>query len=312
MAIKIRSDSRNIMRIALLIFLIAPLLASSQNYVDIAKFSFSSTPENKLKNDSLNLNLPTQLVEFSTDLTAPIVLKNKNVIITGAIYEQTNLKTPNTNGLVYTISPKIGYKAILSESFSGTLILLPKLSSDLKNINSKHIQIGTVALFEKIKTSNFKYKFGVYFNQELFGPFAVPLFGFYYKSENKKFEANFTLPVYAGINYKLNSWLNSGITFNSSVKSYYLGDTQNSYLAKASNEIYALLQYHPKASRLVIEPQVGYSIGRSYRVYNEDNKIDFGFSAFKFGDDREQLNHDFEDGLIFKVRLLYRFMIDNN
>tara|TARA_R110001592_G_C13139864_1_gene747246 strand:+ start:775 stop:1644 length:870 start_codon:yes stop_codon:yes gene_type:complete len=284
----------------------------SQNYVDLAKFSYSATPENTLKDDTLNLNSKTQLIDFGLDLTAPIVLKNKNVFITGIVYEQTNLLTDGTNNLIYTINPKLGYKTIHSESFSSTLILLPKLSSDLKNINGKHIQIGGLALFEKIKTNNLKYKFGVYYNQELFGPFVVPLFGFYYKSENQKFEANFTLPVYASLNYKLNSWLNSGLSFNSFLKSFYVGKIQNQYLVKTSNEIFALLQVYSKSTHLVLEPQVGYSIDRSYRAYDSSDKVDFGFSAFKFGDDRKQLNRDFKDGLIFKVRLLYRFMIENN
>lgn len=296
----------------ILLFISLPLFTLCQNYVDLAKFSFSSTPENELKNDTLNLNTPTQLIDFGIDLTAPIVLKNKNVFITGIVYEQTNLKTNNINNLIYTINPKVGYKIIHSENFISTLILLPKLSSDLKNINGNHFQIGGLALFEKTKTKNFKYKFGVYYNQELFSPFVVPLFGFYYKSDNQKFEANFTLPVYAGLNYQLSSWLNSGLSFSSFVKSYYAGNIKNQYLVKTSNEIFALLQFHSKSTHLVLEPQIGYSIGRSYRAYDSSDKVDFGFSAFKFGDDRKQLNQDFEDGLIFKVRLLYRFMIENN
>jgi len=298
--------------LVVLLFSVLPLFTFTQNYIDLVKFSYSATPENMLKDDTLNLNSKTQLIDFGIDLTAPIVLKNKNVFITGVVYEQTNLKTTYANNLIYTINPKLGYKTKHSESFSSTIILLPKLSSDLKNINGNHLQIGGLALFEKTKTKNFKYKFGAYYNHELFGPFAVPLLGFYYKSDNQKFEANFTLPVYAGLNYQINSWLNSGISFNSFVRSFYIGDVQNQYLVKTSNEIFALLQLHSKATHLIIEPQVGYSVGRSYRAYDSSDKVDFGFSAFKFGDDRKQLNQDFEDGLIFKVRLLYRFMIENN
>lgn len=284
----------------------------AQDYVDLAKFSFGVTPENKYVDDSLNQNLKTQLIDFGTDLTAPIVLKNENVIVTGIVYEQTNLFTNNTNNLIYTINPKLGYKIKHSEKFSSTFMVLPKLSSDLKNLNSNHVQVGGLALFESVKNDNLKYKFGAYYNQELFGSFFVPLFGFYYKSKNEKFEANFTLPVYASLNYKLNDWLNSGISFSSFIKSYYLGEVENHYLVKSSNEIYALLQLNLKSTSLIIEPQVGYSIGRSYRLYESSDKVDFGFSAFKFGDDRKQLNQDFENSLIFKVRLLYRFMIHNN
>lgn len=299
-------------RLLLLLFLSGSTLGFTQSYLDIAKFSFSSTPQNQLKNDSLKLNSPTQLIDFGVDLTAPIVLKNNNVIISGIVYEQTNLKTDLSNNFIYTINPKIGYKKTITSQLSSTLILLPKLSSDIKNVSSNHFQIGGVVLFDKIKNENLKYKFGLYYNQELFGPFVVPLLGLYYLSSNKKLEANLTLPVFAAINYSLSENIKTGISFNSFVRSYYLGNTQNQYLVKTSNELFGVLQVHSKATNLVLEPQIGYSIGRSFRNYYEDDQIDFGFSTFKFGDQRTQLNQDFKDGLIFKVRLLYRFMIDND
>jgi len=289
-----------------------PILSYCQNYLDIAKFHYSSTPFNTPEDDSLNTIPNTQIIEFGADLTTPIVLKNENIIISGLIYEQINLKTENTNSLLYTVNPKVGLKFKNSETINTTLVALPKLSSDLKSINSNHFQIGAIALWDIQKEESFKYKFGMYYNSELFGHFIVPLFGFYYLSNNSKFEANFTLPVSAQINYKLTSWLNSGISFNSFVRSYYLGDIEDHYMVKSSNEIYATLQLNLKSYNLIIEPQAGYSIGRSYRSYQSSDKIDFGLSAFKFGDDRTQLNNDFNDGLIFKIRLLYRFMIENN
>ncbi|MCB9335108.1 MAG: hypothetical protein H6586_03105 [Flavobacteriales bacterium] len=284
----------------------------TQNYVDLAKISYAISPFNEYKDDSLNILPPTQIIEFSTDLTVPIVLKNNKVIISGLIYEQINLRTENSDQLIYTINPKMGIKFKSSEKFSSTYIALPKLSSDLENIDEKHFQFGAIALYELTKNTNFKYKFGLYYNSELFGPFFVPLLGFYYLSNNKKFEANFTLPVSAQMNYKLNKWLSSGVSFSSFVKTYHLGDFNNRYLVKYSNEIFATLQLDLKSYRLVIEPQVGYSVARSYRMYASDDQINFGFSAFKFGDDRTQLNNDFNDGLIFKIRLLYRFVTDNN
>lgn len=313
MEVEIQSNSTIFMRYLLLgILFLIHYSTFTQNYVDLAKISYAISPFNEYKDDSLNILPPTQIIEFSTDLTVPIVLKNNKVIISGLIYEQINLRTENSDQLIYTINPKMGIKFKSSEKFSSTYIALPKLSSDLENIDEKHFQFGAIALYELTKNTNFKYKFGLYYNSELFGPFFVPLLGFYYLSNNKKFEANFTLPVSAQMNYKLNKWLSSGVSFSSFVKTYHLGDFNNRYLVKYSNEIFATLQLDLKSYRLVIEPQVGYSVARSYRMYASDDQINFGFSAFKFGDDRTQLNNDFNDGLIFKIRLLYRFVTDNN
>lgn len=298
--------------ILVIIVICQSLLVDGQNYIDLAKLHYAVTPFNAPENDTLNVIPSTQIIEFGTDLTTPIVLKNKNVIISGIIYDQINLKTENSNKLFYTVNPKIGIKFKNSASINTTLVALPKLSSDLKSINAHHFQIGAIALWDFQKKENLKYKFGMYYNQELFGHFFVPLFGFYYLSSNHKLEVNFTLPVSAQLNYRLNAWLSTGISFNSFVRSYYMGDINNHYMVKTSNELFATLQLHLKSYHLVLEPQAGYSIGRSYRAYQSSDKIDFGLSAFKFGDDRTPLNHDFSDGLIFKIRLLYRFMMENN
>jgi hypothetical protein len=55
---------------------------------------------------------------------------------------------------------------------------------------------------------------------------------------------------------------------------------------------------------------VGYSIGRNYRIYDIQDRATWGLSAFKFGDNREQLNSDFSDGLIFRTRFIYRFHLN--
>lgn len=293
--------------ISIILLFLGPFCIVAQNYVDLAKIHYSFTPQNAPVDDSLSLLSGTEIQEFSSDITLPIVLKNENVFLTGIIYDQTTLNTSDNKSTVYTINPKIGYKINHSEKLSSTWVVLPKISSDLKNIDNKHYQFGGVGLLSIKKSENFTYKFGAYFNKELFGPFAVPLVGFYYLSKNQKFEANFTLPIAASMNYKIHKNIATGLTFNAFVRSYQLGELTNSYLVKSSNELYGTLQFN--FLPVVIESQVGYSIGRSYRAYTNEDKIDFGFSAFKFGDDRTQLNHDFEDGLIFKLRILYRFAI---
>ena len=46
-----------------------------------------------------------------------------------------------------------------------------------------------------------------------------------------------------------------------------------------------------------------------YQVYNDNDEADLAVSAFRFGDNRTVLNPTFKDGLVFKVRLIYRFHI---
>ena len=77
-------------------------------------------------------------------------------------------------------------------------------------------------------------------------------------------------------------------------------------MVKKNNELFGYLQYNLTKS-VLLQAKVGHSIGRSFRVYPDDEKVDVGVSAFRFGDNREQLNPDFKDGLVFNFRMIYRF-----
>jgi len=293
------------------IFLSNIQFLKAQNYVDLLKINYSATPFNSY--DSLS-GLKTQVQEFSTDITLPIVIDSSKSIITGILFEQISLvNQPENQSSFYTISPKIGMNVNHSEKISGTYVFLPKISSDLTNgLSQKHFQFGGLALINLKKSPQFKYRFGVYYNQELFGPFLVPLIGFYYESNNKKFEANFTLPVSADMNYQILKNVKAGLNFSAVVKSFYIPEFNNNYMTKTTNDLFAYFQLNSPSYRVLLEPQVGYSIGRSYRIYDTSDKLDLKVSAFKFGPDQHPLNYDFKDGLIFKIRLVYRFMLENN
>lgn len=284
---------------------------SAQNYVDLVKINYAATPFNTY--DSLS-GIKTQLQEFLTDITLPIVIDSTKSIITGILFEQISLvNQPYYKGTFYTINPKIGLNINHSDKVSGTYMFLPKISSDLQNrLNQKHFQFGGIALYNIKKSSNFKYRIGAYYNQESFGPFVVPLLGFYYQSKNKKLEANFTLPVSADLNYQLLKNIKTGLNFNAIVKSFYTPEFNNNYITKTTNELFAYLQINFPSYRILMEQQIGYSVGRSYRIYDTSDKLDLKVSAFKFGTDQNPLNYDFKDGLIFKIRLVYRFMLENN
>ena len=283
-------------------------ISFSQSYIDIVKFQYSITPQNEFD----SIRGATNIKEFNADIFLPIQLTNNNAILSGLMLEQLKLKPYPLADFttISTINLKIGFNRNHSEKWNGTYLLLPKLSSDFKKITAKDFQLGGLILMKYTKNEHLKYNVGLYYNDELFGPFFVPLVGFYYKSKNDKFEANLTLPIWTDINYKLKNWLSMGTNFSAGVRSYYLGN-DNAYVVKKTNEIFGYLQFSFNKS-IVLQTKTGYSIGRSYRVYNENEKIDFGVSSFRFDDHRTVLNPDFNDGLIYQFRLIYRFNIEEN
>lgn len=284
---------------------------NAQDYIDLVRFKYDNTPLNQFDSSTAS----TRVEEFTLDATLPIVLKSGNAFITGfdlqSLSTKVNPTIPNLTS-AYTILLKLGMNINHSEKWSGTYMFLPKLSSDLKNIASQDFQFGAYVLMKFKKTTHLNYQFGMYYNSELFGPFFVPLLGLYYLSPSNKLEINATLPVWADINYRFNNWFRVGFNFSAFVRSFYINEPQfvetGEYLVKSTNEPMIYLQFEPIKS-LIIQTKLGYSIGRQYAIYDESDKVTFGLSAFRFGGDQNQLNSDFEDGMIFEARLLYRFHI---
>ncbi len=294
----------------LLIMLLSSTLNSfAQQYVDIAKLYYNITPLNKFENsDSC-----ARIKELGIDLTVPIVINPSDAMLTGFIYERNETKLFKTGSVenFSVVGVRVGLSKKHSNSWTGTYLLIPKLSSDFEDITRQDFQIGAIGLMKYTKRDNLQYKIGMYYNSELFGPFCVPLFGLYYLSPNKKLEVNLTLPFLADMNYKLHDRLNIGINFFGQIRSYHLTNISTSneggYVVKVTNDLYSYLKFN-LSKGLGLQTKVGYSLGRSYRVYDENDKISFGTVLIQVGDDRQQLNTDFSNGFVYQFTLQYRFI----
>jgi len=291
--------------------LLSVINAFSQKYIDIAKFYYSNSAENYFENSDSG----TRVRELGLDLTLPIVLNPSDAFLTGLIYDRTvtKLYPSEPEEALSILGVRVGLSKKHSDKWSGTYMLVPKIASDFESISKKDFQLGVIALMKYTKRDDLNYKLGLYYNSEFFGPMFVPLFGLYYLSANRKFETNLTLPFLADANYKLHDRVNIGINFFGQVRSFHLSQLPESanegYVMKSSNELFGYLKFNLSSS-LSVQTKFGYSIGRSYRVYDESDKITVGSVLIRIGDDREQLNNDFSDGFVYKAVLLYRFTQD--
>jgi hypothetical protein len=284
----------------------------SQNYVDILNSEYTATPQNTFDSS----NQTTDLQKFNFNLIVPIELKNGNALLTGVVYDRVSaVWDPNENKMpVSSYILKVGINVKHSEKWSATYLLLPKVASNFKEeLRKEDFQIGGLVLAKMKKNENLSYKFGAYMNGDRFGPFLVPLFGFYYQKE--KLEMDVIVPSYAKINYRLMPKVTTGVNWRATVKSYNVQGGAISiystplYVHHLSNEIAAHVGYEP-VKGLIIRGMAGVSLGRSFRVYENDDKIDFGLSLFRFGDDRVPLNTDFANGLFYRAELVYRVYLD--
>jgi hypothetical protein len=280
----------------------------AQNYVDIARLYYNNTTQNKFENSIAQ----TRVTEFGIDINYPILLKSGNAFLTGLSAETTQLRLGESEGYTYisSFTLRVGVNIKHSEKWSGTYLFAPKMASDFKQTSSKNFQFGALALMRFNKTDRMNYKIGLFYNAELFGPFITPILGLYYLTENGKFEANLALPSSVDLNYKLAKPVTAGLNFTGQIKSYRLSSAASTcnagYVRKSTNEICGYLKFNFSKS-LSLQTRVGYTIGRAYRVYSENDKIDLGISFIKIGDNRTQLNTNFANGMIYQAILLYRF-----
>ena len=283
---------------------------NGQEYVDLVRASYLLSPNNQFDNSTEETNIQEAIL----NLTLPVRLNQDNALILGAYTEIIQTRLAPTAGFtqLYTINPKIGLSSKYSFRWSSNILLLPKISSDLAQpISGNDWQFGVIALMKYKKHKDLQYRFGFYYNSEIFGPLIVPILGLYYQSKDKKYEVNLNLPLLADANMRIGPRTRLGVNFYGIVRTYNLDKNlygTDAYVTKLSNEPHAYLQFR-LGQNILLETMVGYSVGRSYRTYRENDKLDLAISALRFGDNRNQLNTDFSNGLLIRGRLSYRFYL---
>lgn len=296
-------------KLFLLTLLIFPLLSNSQEYVDIFTINYGESGNTSFENTDKN----TTIKSFQTDVTFPIVLNSKYVLVTGVNYNATSLQLfpETTNNHLYSTRLTAGISVNHSEKWKGNYILLPKIASDYKNINSNDLYIGGFVEWKYKKNKNLQYRFGLYASTEAFGVFTTPIFGLYYTSPNERLEINLSLPVAADINYKISKNTAIGFDYIGLGNSYKFTQENNLtqyYTQNNSLEFSTYLQQGIFNKSVLLSLKAGYSTNK-YEVYSVDEKIDLGLSSFHFGDHRTQLNTNLTSSIFFKIEAKYRFHI---
>ncbi len=293
-----------------------PKYASAQNYVDILEIGYAMTTGNAFE----GTNEETQVTSFEANLTLPIVLdKNySTAIITGAIFSlnrlqlfpsEKGMQTPYTN--LYSTTLKIGLDTSFNDKLGMTLVMLPKMASDYSQISGNDLFFGGYGFLKLKKRDNLVYRLGVYSSTEAFGFYTTPIIGWYSLSENKKLEMDMYLPISADINYTSGQFT-YGFSYFGIGRSFNIEkDNSNTYVQLNALEFAGYFQFNNLFKNIILRAKAGYSTD-DYEVHNYGDKIGFGFIAFNFNDDREQLNPKINGSLFFKLEAVYRFKLKNN
>ncbi len=277
----------------------------SQDYVDLFRIGYGQTFNNHFEGSSSN----TQVDTFEADLVFPVPLSEKHTLITGGSFSKNRLQLFPESSYVnlFSTALKLGLASTYTSKWSSTFVFLPKIASDYQNITSDDLYFGGFAMLKYRKRDNLLFRFGAYASQEAFGVFATPIFGWYYLSNNKKFEMDMSLPIAADINYSLGH-ITIGMDYFGIGRSFNLTETNspNLYVDLSSLEFASYVQFNTLEKSVLLRAKLGYS-SNDYEVYALQDNIDFGLSAFSFGDNRTQINPTLLGGVFLKFEAIYRF-----
>lgn len=276
----------------------------AQNYIDLFELeSFYSNRVLENSDDQIKLN--------SYNINAIVPLFNGNTSSIALSLNYDNLETENESDKyfkVFSFATNLVFSKSHNEFLTVRYILMPKLLGNPSKTNTKVTQLGFAALANKLLNETANISYGFLYNNQLFGPFIVPLIGYYTKVND--IEVNILLPQNMDVNYKVNPNIFIGLKFNGKMNSYALesnafGLNQNTYLSANENQLGIYLDYNYKNFHFSIFG--GYSFMSSYKIYSDLDRTNLSLFMLKFGDNRYQLNDDLKNGFVIKSSVYYRF-----
>jgi hypothetical protein len=279
----------------------------AQAYIDLVRLSYGATALTPFEGSSAR----TRIVDFVVDSNIPVVINQRVTLLTGFAYEQvqTKLFQDISEQTLRSAGAKLGINIKHTGEWTGTYMLLTRMTSASHEITSRHLQVGGLFVLKHQVTEHTSYKFGLFINDELFGTWIVPMVGLYYHNPQRRLELSILLPLSFDINYKLSSRVRAGFMYTGLRRSYQWSSLPaaggSGYVDRAVNELGVYLSVQA-ARKLVVQARIGHTLGRHYRVFNDHDKMKLGLPLAPVGDDRTQLNTDFADGWQAQMQLIYR------
>ena len=276
----------------------------SQDYLDVLKVTYNGATLGNVDTEA-ETDVDNTFVEFYF----PLPVSSDISIIGGLTYENTRLGlnfSPSRTNLIMT-RLNLGIKYDHGNKWSGTYVALPRLASDFNQGAGDNFQMGGLALLEKRYSSKYSFKFGAYVSSENFGTTITPLIGLWYKSKDKKFTINATLPIRTDVNYAITDDFSLGANLVTSIKSYNLSATDSRLYVQEESIRFSLFgAYAFLDNTLVARAKVGLDT-TDYGLYRQGDKVGAQLLTFQLGgDDRDRLNNEFDSSVFYGIDLIYR------
>ena len=232
--------------------------ALTQPYTELSSLKFQ-----KYSSDKNEAN------EYSAAIFIPIKTKKNNYLIFGTGYDKLSLENslnqPKIKNLE-TLAIQLGSAIQLDNDWIMTTILTQKISSDFEDFSKKDYQIGAVGFLTKQLNEQTKYKLGLFYNQEFWGPQIFPILGFDFIISNKLHFFGL-IPRMINLEYKISESGYLGIKFNMKRKSYRLAEQYaEGYVQEFKIDAQAYLDYYLN-NKVALFGAFGYALVRQYKIF---------------------------------------------
>ena len=284
----------------------------AQNSIDLftigAQYGFPSDYETPIDGQA-------QETIYSLNAKLPVPIGENDIWYSNLSYYNFNVDTDsdipemmaNPLGL-HAIILQTGLYHHFSEDKGFMLLAMPRLMSDFDGGSS--FQFGGIAMYEKRFHDRLLMRFGASYNQELFGPFFVPLVFLNWQfGEDWSIEG--LLPIYMKVKKQINENFSVGFHEFALVMTFPLNEDYNEdYIERNAIEL-SLFARHRVKDNIHAELRAGYSLSRSYEQFAENQMVDWGIPTVRVNDERPVLNVPFNDGPFISARLVYNLPLGN-
>ena len=249
----------------------------------------------------INLRVPIPLNESKTSLWYNNLTYTQATINNDEIMPADIANPISIHGFIL----QTGFMKRFDNGTGFQILFAPRFMTDFEDANGKNWQFGGIALYEKRYNDKLLFRFGLLYNQELFGPILTPLIDMDWRISDK-WSIVGLVPIYLKVNYHASDNMIVGISHFGLTTTYRLGNPAyvNDYIERTSIDLNLFLRQRI-AGNIHIEGRLGHTLNRKYAQYTEDQKLDLRLIIFNFGDDRVQKNTNFQNGIIANIRLIY-------
>jgi hypothetical protein len=281
------------MKRILLALVLFPLLIQAQPFLDIANVHFQYSAADKTSDKH---TLYTELTSVS--FTLPLKIDSDYFVI-NPVYENFRLIFPAVydNKEFHAGYIPLSWLNRWNAKWKTAFVFIPRVSSEFENgFSSRDMQYGGAVLNIIQKKETLKFKFGLYYHGEFFGPFFMPLLGLDWNI-NSKWNLYGVLPGSMNIEYKLNKIVHAGILFRSITSSYRTYDFH--FIRVNDNHLKLFLDLY-LTKHHIFSLEAGHTILRKYK------------SGYRASGAPDYDPMDVSNGYLFRISYSYRVRTDES